>query len=60
MENRDQILLALGEIKGQLGALLALGHERRIASLERSRALLVGAGFVAGGIAGTIINLITR
>lgn len=60
MDNRDQLLLGMGRLEGKVDALLALGHERRISSLERARAWLVGAGFVAGGLSSFVIHLFSR
>lgn len=71
-ETRDEILISLGEIKGQLNGFIASqaaqdrrmdGHEdrmnmlaERVHNLERSKSWLLGAAAVAGSVLSFIIN----
>lgn len=67
MENRDQILIAVGRLEGKVDSLLHNQnrtekdldeHDARLSKLERSRAWLVGAGAATGALLSFIFHRI--
>ncbi len=67
MENQNQILLALGEIKGQIsGFISALNaqsaraekHDERLRSLENSRSKTLGYTAGVAGVVSTAVTLV--
>lgn len=58
MQDLNEIYLFLGRIESKVDILMDSDHEKRIGSLERWRAWVAGAAFVAVALAGYAVKMI--
>ena len=52
-----ELAQAVGRMEGKIDLLLSAGHEKRISSLERSRAWVIGAASVISVAIGALFHM---